>query len=91
VGKTQKVCGKPFILQFKLSLVNYQIIYLKCFLLVGLKKIKYFFNMFIGEYKHTIDSKNRITIPSKFQPQLAEGAVLTRGLDNCLFLFTMEE
>ncbi len=59
--------------------------------MVGLKKIKYFFNMFIGEYKHTIDSKNRITIPSKFQPQLAEGAVLTRGLDNCLFLFTMEE
>ena len=47
--------------------------------------------MFIGEYKHTIDPKNRITIPSKFQPQLSENAVLTKGLDNCLFLFTIEE
>ena len=47
--------------------------------------------MFIGEYKHTIDTKGRLTIPSKFQSQLSDGAVLTRGLDNCLFLFTMNE
>lgn len=47
--------------------------------------------MFIGEYKHTIDSKNRMTIPSKFQGQLSEGAIITRGLDNCLFVFTNEE
>ncbi len=47
--------------------------------------------MFIGEYKHTIDPKNRMTIPSKFQGQLSEGAIITRGLDNCLFLFTNEE
>jgi len=47
--------------------------------------------VFIGEYKHTIDPKNRMTIPSKFQGQLSEGAIITRGLDNCLFLFTNEE
>ncbi len=51
----------------------------------------YIFIMFIGEYKHTIDSKNRMTIPSKFQGQLSEGAIITRGLDNCLFVFTNEE
>ncbi|MDD4784635.1 MAG: division/cell wall cluster transcriptional repressor MraZ [Candidatus Pacebacteria bacterium] len=47
--------------------------------------------MFIGEYKHTIDPKNRMTIPSKFQGQLSDGAIITRGLDNCLFIFTNEE
>jgi len=47
--------------------------------------------MFIGEYKHTIDPKNRMTIPAKFQGQLNDGAIITRGLDNCLFVFTNEE
>lgn len=47
--------------------------------------------MFIGEYKHSIDAKGRLTIPSKFQSQLSDGAVITRGLDNCLFLFPMNE
>jgi len=47
--------------------------------------------VFIGEYKHTIDPKNRMTIPSKFQGQLSDGAIITRGLDNCLFIFTNEE
>ena len=47
--------------------------------------------MFIGEYKHTIDPKNRMAIPSKFQGQLESGAIITRGLDNCLFIFTNEE
>jgi hypothetical protein len=50
-----------------------------------------FFIVFIGEYKHTIDPKNRMTIPSKFQGQLESGAIITRGLDNCLFVFTNEE
>lgn len=44
-------------------------------------------NMLIGEYKHTLDPKKRLAIPSKFRKELGEGAVLTRGLDNCLFVF----
>lgn len=47
--------------------------------------------MFIGEFTHSIDDKGRLAIPSKFRMQLAEGAVVTRGLDNCLFLYTKSE
>jgi len=47
--------------------------------------------MFIGEYKHTLDDKGRIAIPSKFRKALAKGAVVTRGLDTSLFLFPKEE
>jgi MraZ protein len=47
--------------------------------------------MFIGEYKHTIDEKGRLAVPVKFRAQLSGGAVVTRGLDNCLFLYTEEE
>lgn len=47
--------------------------------------------MFIGEYRHNLDNKGRITIPSKFRQGLKSGFVLTRGLDNCLFLYPMEE
>ena len=43
--------------------------------------------MLIGEYRHNLDPKKRLAIPSKFRKELGEGAVLTRGLDNCLFLF----
>jgi MraZ protein len=43
--------------------------------------------MLIGEYKHTIDQKKRLAIPSKLRKELGDGAVLTRGLDGCLFLF----
>lgn len=44
-------------------------------------------HMLIGEYKHNLDPKKRLSIPSKFRKELGEGAVLTRGLDNCLFVF----
>lgn len=43
--------------------------------------------MLIGEYKHNLDAKRRLAIPSKFRKELGEGAILTRGLDNCLFIF----
>jgi MraZ protein len=47
--------------------------------------------MFIGEYKHNLDDKGRLAIPSKFRKSLARGAVVTRGLDASLFLFPKEE
>ncbi|OIO48616.1 MAG: cell division/cell wall cluster transcriptional repressor MraZ [Parcubacteria group bacterium CG1_02_40_82] len=47
--------------------------------------------MFIGEYKHTIDQKKRLAIPAKFRKELGGGAVITRGLDNCLTLYTQQE
>lgn len=43
--------------------------------------------MFIGEYLHTVDEKKRISLPAKFRKELGQKVVLTRGLDNCLFLF----
>lgn len=47
--------------------------------------------MFVGEYRHTIDAKKRIAIPSKFRAELGSNGVITRGLDQCLFMFSSEE
>jgi MraZ protein len=47
--------------------------------------------MFIGEYSHTMDEKGRVAIPSKFRRDLEKGAVVTRGLDRCLTIYTAEE
>ncbi len=47
--------------------------------------------MFIGEYSHNLDDKGRMAIPVKFRRDLSKGAVVTRGLDNCLFLYTKTE
>ena len=47
--------------------------------------------MFLGEYRHAIDEKGRLTIPAKFRGQLASGLVVTRGLDRNLLVFTEEE
>jgi MraZ protein len=47
--------------------------------------------MFIGEYSHTVDNKGRLSVPVKFRNALNNGAVVTRGLDNCLFLYSKEE
>jgi len=41
----------------------------------------------IGEYTHSLDPKKRLSIPAKLRRELGEGAVLTRGLDGCLWLF----
>lgn len=47
--------------------------------------------MLIGEYKHTLDDKKRISIPSKFRGLLGKKVVVTHGLDNCLFIYPMKE
>jgi len=47
--------------------------------------------MLIGEYKHTIDIKRRLAIPSKLRKEIGRGAVLTRGLDNSLALYPAKE
>jgi MraZ protein len=47
--------------------------------------------MFIGEYTYSIDDKKRLAIPPKFRQQLKKGGVITRGLDNCLFLYSAAE
>ena len=44
--------------------------------------------MFLGEYLHTFDSKNRISLPSKFRRSLGRVVVVTRGLDRCLYVFS---
>ena len=43
--------------------------------------------MFMGEYNHTIDTKGRLIIPSKFRDELGDEFVVTKGLDGCLFVF----
>lgn len=47
--------------------------------------------MFIGEYQHNLDEKGRISMPVKFRAKMAGGAVVTKGLDNCLSVYTVEE
>ncbi len=45
----------------------------------------------MGEYQHTVDAKGRLIIPAKFRDDLDGGFVVTRGLDKCLFAYTMDE
>lgn len=47
--------------------------------------------MFIGEYHHQLDEKGRVAVPVKFRTALGKGAVVTRGLDRCLFIYPREE
>ncbi|MHB1417204.1 MAG: division/cell wall cluster transcriptional repressor MraZ [Chloroflexota bacterium] len=44
--------------------------------------------MFMGEFDHTVDEKGRLAIPAKFRSRFADGLVMTRGLDRCLFVYT---
>ena len=47
--------------------------------------------MFIGEYSHNLDSKNRIIIPSKFREELGTTFIVTKGFDGCLACYTLEK
>jgi MraZ protein len=47
--------------------------------------------MFLGEYQHSLDPKGRIIVPSKFREELGAKFIATKGLDNCLFLYPMDE
>ena len=47
--------------------------------------------MLIGEYTHVVDEKNRVSLPSKFRAQMGKKLVITHGLDNCLFGYSMKE
>lgn len=47
--------------------------------------------MFMGEYHHNIDDKNRLIIPSKFRESLGEEFVITRGIENCLFAYSLDK
>ena len=47
--------------------------------------------MFMGEFHHNIDEKGRLIIPSKFRYELGEKFIVTRGLENCLFVYPMND
>lgn len=47
--------------------------------------------MLMGEYHHNIDDKGRLTLPSKFREELGENFIITRGLDECLFVYSIDE
>ena len=47
--------------------------------------------MFLGEFRHSIDKKARVILPAKFRDALKDGVVVTRGLDNCLWIFSKTE
>ena len=45
--------------------------------------------MFLGRYAHNLDAKGRLAIPARYRDALAEGVVLTRGIDRCLALYPL--
>lgn len=47
--------------------------------------------MFIGEYKHTIDAKKRLSLPAKFRKELGKKIIITRGFDNCLVVYPQKD
>lgn len=55
------------------------------------KQAKLWINMFIGEYTYSIDEKKRLAIPVKFRKALEKRAIITKGLDKCLYLYSIKE
>lgn len=47
--------------------------------------------MFLGEYSHSIDAKNRLIVPAKFRDELGDNFVVTKGLDGCLYIYPQNE
>ncbi len=47
--------------------------------------------MFIGEFEHNLDAKGRVAVPAKFRSQISGGAIITRGIDHCLFILTSKD
>ena len=47
--------------------------------------------MLLGEYEHTLDDKNRLTLPAKFRESFADGVVVTRGMDGCLAVYARDD
>lgn len=47
--------------------------------------------MLIGEYHHNIDEKGRLIIPAKFREEIGNSFVVTKGLDGCLFVYSLVE
>jgi MraZ protein len=47
--------------------------------------------MLLGAHEHTIDDKNRLTLPAKFRQAFSDGVVVTRGLDRCLYAYRRED
>ena len=47
--------------------------------------------MLVGEFQHNIDAKGRMIMPAKFREELGESFVITKGLDKCLFVFSIDE
>jgi len=47
--------------------------------------------MLIGEYSHTLDTKKRLALPAKFRKEMGKRVVVTHGLDNCLFVYSMAQ
>ena len=47
--------------------------------------------MLLGEFEHTLDDKNRLTLPARFRQSFSGGGVVTRGLDGCLHVYAREE
>lgn len=47
--------------------------------------------MFLGEYLHTLDAKKRVSLPVKFRKEVGKKIVVTRGLDNCLFVYSLKD
>jgi len=45
----------------------------------------------LGEYEHSVDTKGRVAVPAKFRPQVETGLVVTRGFEQCLFVYPMDE